>query len=109
MNYNGTPMTADVAREGMEQPVVHWTPSIAVCGLDFYVGDRFPGWRGDLLVGALQQQELRRVVLDGDTVKEQEVLFRGIGRVRSVHTGPDGFVYVCLENPGRVVRLVPAK
>jgi glucose/arabinose dehydrogenase len=109
MNYNGTPVTADTAREGLEQPVIHWTPSIAVCGIDFYAGERFPGWRGDLLVAALQQQELRRVVLEGDTVKEQEVLFRGIGRVRAVQTGPDGFVYLCLAKPGRVVRLVPAE
>lgn len=109
MNYNGTPITAETAREGLEQPVVHWTPSIAVCGLDFYSGDRFPGWRGDLLAGSLAQQELRRIVLDGDRVTEQEVLFRGIGRVRAVQTGPDGFVYVCLEDPGRVVRLVPAE
>ncbi|MBC8010810.1 MAG: PQQ-dependent sugar dehydrogenase [Burkholderiales bacterium] len=109
MNYNGTPLTAETARDGLEQPAVHWTPSIAVCGLDFYSGERFPAWKGNLLVGALGKQELRRVVLEGDVVKEQEVLFRGIGRVRSVHTGPDGLVYVCLENPGRVVRLVPVE
>lgn len=109
MNYNGTPVTADTAREGLEQPVIHWTPSIAVCGIDFYVGDRFPGWRGDLFVAALQQQELRRLVLEGDTVKEQEVLFRGIGRVRAVQTGPDGLLYLCLEGPGRIARLVPAE
>lgn len=108
MNYNGTPVSADTARDGLEQPVLHWTPSIAVCGLDFYTGGRFPGWQGNLLVGSLKQQELRRLVLDGGKVKSQEVLFRGIGRVRSVQTGPDGLVYVCLEDPGRVVRLVPA-
>ncbi len=109
MNYNGTPITGETAREGLEQPVIHWTPSIAACGLDFYAGERFPGWRGNLLAGALQQQELRRIVLDGDRVTEQEVLFRGIGRVRAVQTGPDGFVYVCLEGPGRVVRLAPVE
>ena len=109
MNYNGTPITAETGREGLEPPATHWTPSIAVCGLDFYAGERFPAWKGNLLVGALARQELRRVVLEGDVVKEQEVLFRDIGRVRSVHTGPDGFVYVCLEDPGRVVRLVPAE
>lgn len=109
MNYNGTPITAETARDGLEQPVIHWTPSIAVCGLDFYDGRRFPGWQGDILIGSLKQQELRRLVLDGGQVKSQEVLFRGIGRVRSVQTGPDGLIYVCLEEPGRVVRLVPAE
>ena len=53
MNYNGTPITALTAKEGMEQPVVHWTPSIAVCGIDFYAGDRFPRWKNNLLVTAL--------------------------------------------------------
>jgi glucose/arabinose dehydrogenase len=109
IDYNGTPISAETSRAGLADSVVHWTPSIAVCGLDFYAGDRFPAWKGNLFVGALAQQELRRVVLDGDTVKEQEVLFRGIGRVRSVHAGPDGLVYVCLEGPGRIVRLVPAE
>ncbi len=109
INYNGTPITPDTEREGLESPVMHWTPSIAVCGLDLYRGDKFPGWEGDLLVGALRQEEVRRVKLDGERVVEQEVLFRGLGRVRTVHAGPDGFVYVGLENPGRVVRLVPAE
>jgi glucose/arabinose dehydrogenase len=108
MNYNGTPVSADTARDGLVQPVLHWTPSIAVCGIDFYDGDRFPGWKGNLFVSSLAQQELRRLVLAGDTVTEQEVLFRGIGRVRAVQSGPDGLIYACLEGPGRVVRLVPA-
>lgn len=109
MNYNGTPITALTAKEGMEQPVVHWTPSIAVCGLEFYTGDRFPNWKGNLFVGALRQEEVRRLVLEGDRVKSQEVLFRGIGRVRTIHEGPDGLLYVGLETPGRIVRLVPAE
>lgn len=109
INYNGTPITPETEREGLESPVIHWTPSIAVCGLDVYAGDKFPGWKGDLLVGALRQEEVRRVKLDGARVVEQEVLFRGLGRVRTVQVGPDGYVYVGLENPGRVVRLVPAE
>jgi glucose/arabinose dehydrogenase len=108
LNYNGTPISARTSHPDMESPVVHWTPSIAVCGLDFYSGERFPAWRGNLFVGALRSEEVRRVVLEGDRVKSQEVLFRGIGRVRTVHEGPDGLLYVGLENPGRIVRLVPA-
>ncbi len=109
MNYNGTPITAETSRPGMIDPVVHWTPSIAVCGLEFYTGDRFPAWKGHLFVGGLRQEEVRRLVLEGDRVKSQEVLFRGIGRVRTIHEGPDGLLYVGLENPGRIVRLVPAE
>jgi len=92
----------------MEQPVVHWTPSIAVCAIDFYTGDRFPRWKNNLLVSSLAAEELRRLVVDGAKVLKQEVLFKGIGRVRDVVVGPDGLVYVALNGPDRVARLVPA-
>ena len=82
------------AQDGMEQPITHWTPSIAVCGMDFYFGREFPRWNGNLFVTALAQQELRRVVLDGHRVLSQEVLFKNIGRVRDVCNGPDGLLYV---------------
>ncbi|MBI2512340.1 MAG: PQQ-dependent sugar dehydrogenase [Opitutae bacterium] len=109
MNYNGTPITAITAKDGMEQPVTHWTPSIAVCGIDFYTGDAFPRWKGNLLVTALAQQELRRVVIEGGKVTHQEILLKDLGRVRDVQTGPDGAIYVALNQPDRIVRLVPAK
>lgn len=108
MNYDGTPITDRTAEEGLEQPVLHWTPSIAVSAIAFYTGDRFPRWRGHLLVSSLAQEELRRLVLQDSRVISQEVLFRGIGRVRDVAVSPDGYVYVALENPGRILRLVPA-
>lgn len=108
MNYNGTPITGETAKAGMEQPVLHWTPSIAVGDMAFYAGDKFPKWKGDLFVTALAAQEVRRLVLAGDRVAHQEILFKGIGRVRSIAVGPDGFIYLGLEQPGRIVRLVPA-
>jgi glucose/arabinose dehydrogenase len=108
MNYDGTPMTDRTAQEGMEQPVVHWTPSIAVSAVDFYTGSRFPRWKNDLLVGALAEEELRRVRLAGGKVVHQEVLFKGVGRVRDVVSGPDGFIYVAFNGPDRIARLVPA-
>jgi glucose/arabinose dehydrogenase len=108
MDYNGSPISALTAKEGMEQPVTYWTPSIAVCDLEFYTGKAFPGWRGDLFATALAQQELRRIVLDGQRVKEQEVLFKDIGRVRAVITGPDGCLYVALNQPDKIVRVEPA-
>jgi glucose/arabinose dehydrogenase len=107
MNYDGTPITNLTAKEGMEQPVVHWTPSLAVCAIDFYVGDTFPGWRHDILLSSLAAEELVRLELKDGEVVHQEVLFKGIGRVRDVVVGPDGYVYVSLE-PGRIARLVPA-
>ena len=90
----------------MEQPVVYWVPSIAVCAIDFSTGDRFPRWRNDLLVSSLAAEELRRVVLDSGKSTKQEVLFKGIGRVRDVVSGPDGLVYVAFNGPDRVARLV---
>ena len=109
MNYNGTPITGATAKDGLEQPVIYWTPSIAVCGIDFYTGDKFPAWKNNLLVTALAQQEVRRVVIEDGRVTHQEVIVKDIGRVRDVQTGPDGTIYVALNQPDRVVRLVPVE
>ncbi|ATC63561.1 glucose sorbosone dehydrogenase [Nibricoccus aquaticus] len=109
MNYNGTPITGETARAGMEQPVIHWTPSIAVCGIDFYEGGAFPKWTGNLFVTALAQQELRRVVIENNQVTHQEVMLKDIARLRDVASGPDGLLYVVMNGPDRIVRLVPVK
>ena len=107
MDYNGTPISAFTAKDGMEQPVTHWTPSIAVCAATFYTGDKFSQWRGNLFVTALAQQELRRVVIEGHRVVSQEVLFKDVGRVRDVVTGADGCLYVTFNGPDRVARIEP--
>jgi len=107
MNYDGTPMVAETEKEGIERPLTYWVPSIAVCGLDFYAGDKFPKWKNDLLAGALAQQEVRRIRIADRRVVEQEVILKNIGRVRDVAAGPDGLVYVVLNKPDRVVRLLP--
>lgn len=110
MNYNGQPITEGItAKEGMEQPVIHWTPSIAVCGIDFYTGDKFPRWKNNLFVTGLASQELRRLVIEGHTVKHQELVFKNVGRIRDVGCGPDGFVYVVLNGPDQIVRLEPVE
>lgn len=108
MNYDGTPITSQTAKEGMEQPVLHWTPSIAACGLAVVTGDKFPQWRNDLLAGALKQEEVRRVRVVDRKAVEDEVILKNIGRVRDVKVSPDGFIYVVLNDPHRVIRLVPA-
>ena len=108
INYDGTPISDKTEQEGMESPVVQWTPSLAVCGMAFYTGDRFAGWKNDLFLGGLVGQQLRRLVIEGHKVVHQEVLFRKLGRVRSVVNGPDGYLYVALNMPGRIVKLVPA-
>lgn len=108
MNYDGTPITDHMAQAGMDQPVTYWVPSIAASPITFYTGDRFPKWKNNLFVGALAAQELRRLVVHGHSVTHQEVLFKGIGRVRDVVNGPDGYLYIVLNQPDRIVRLVPA-
>jgi glucose/arabinose dehydrogenase len=108
IDYDGTAISTISAREGMEQPVVKWTPTIAPAAIAFYDAEHFPGWKGSLLITTLSGQHLRRLETDGRRVTHQEVLFRGLGRVRDVAVGPDGLVYLALNAPGRIARLVPA-
>jgi glucose/arabinose dehydrogenase len=99
----------------MEPPVHVWVPSIGVSGMLFYTGDRFPGWKGDMLVGGMSGQRLVRLTLDGRKVTQEETLLRGIGRLRDVQQGPDGLIYIAVDGNARgtdgaptpVVRLVP--
>ncbi|MDX2185899.1 MAG: PQQ-dependent sugar dehydrogenase [Opitutaceae bacterium] len=108
-DYDGTLISTLTAKEGMEQPRLHWTPSIAVTGIAFYHGKPFEKWNGSLLVASLAKQELRRVVIEGDRPLAQELLLSNIGRLRDVAVGPDGFIYLAGNDPDRIVRLVPAK
>jgi aldose sugar dehydrogenase len=108
MNYNGTPITENTSAPGMEQPDHYWTPSIAVCGITFYTGQAFPGWRDNLFAGGLASQQLHRIVIEDGKVVSDEILLRGIGRIRDVATGPDGALYLVLNSPDQIVRLVPA-
>jgi aldose sugar dehydrogenase len=107
INYDGTILTDQTEKAGLEQPVHYWTPSIAPCGMTFVTGDRYPGWKNNLLVGSLRFQYLERVVLHESSVIHHEKLLEGIGRVRNVVVSPDGIVYVAIETPGKILRLVP--
>lgn len=107
MNYNGKPISGLTEKEGMEQPKHYWTPSIAVCGIDFYEGDLFPDWKGNLLVGGLASKELHRLVIKDNRVVEDQILLKDVGRVRDVASGPDGAIYLVLNGPSKVVRLAP--
>ncbi len=109
MNYDGTPITAQTQREGMASPRHYWVPSIAVAEIDFYTGDQFPKWRNHLLVGSLAKQQLRLIRIEQEAVADDTLLFEGLGRIRDVADGPDGFPYVILNGAsGAIYRLVPA-
>lgn len=97
-------------KEGLEQPVIHWTPSIAPSGMAFYTGDVFPEWQGDLFVGALAGQHLARLQLEGEQVIGHErLLVQQVGRIRDVRMGPDGLLYVLTDDSnGSLIRLEPS-
>lgn len=106
INYDLTKITDETARPGMEQPLYQWTPSIAPSGMAFVTSDKYPDWKGNLLVGSLSFQYLERLEIKDDEVVYREKLLDGIGRVRNVRQGPDGFLYVGVEGKG-IYRLVP--
>jgi len=111
VNYvTGTRIGEGTHKAGMAQPLHYWVPSIAPSGMAFYTGDKFPRWRGDLFIGALRDQMLVRLKLDGEkVVKEERMLKNRIGRIRDVRVGPDGYIYLLTdESNGVLARLEPA-
>ena len=114
VNYrSGLAIHEGTQRETMESPVHFWVPSIATSGLLFYTGDRFPDWKGNLLAGGLAGQQVARLTMspDGKQIVREETILQGMGRVRDIRQGPDGYVYVAIddrqEGPTAVVRLEP--
>lgn len=113
VNYgSGAAIHEGTRRDGMEQPVHFWVPSIATSGLMVYTGNAFPEWRGDIFVGGMAGQQLARLEMDGGRVVMEETMLRGFGRIRDVRQGPDGFVYLAIDDrsgaPTSIVRLEPA-
>lgn len=108
INYSGTILTEHKTLPGMEDPIHYWVPSIAPCGMTFVTSNKYPQWKGNLLVGSLKFQYLDRIVLSNNKVIEEEKLMKDIGRVRSVVQAPDGFIYVGVEFKG-IYRLTPIK
>lgn len=108
-HYTGGRIGEGTAKEGMEQPVFYWDPSIAPSGMAFYSGDAYPGWSGDLFIGALKETHLARLDLDGDRVVGEERLLEDLGeRIRDVRQGPDGLIYLLTDSgDGQVIRLTP--
>lgn len=97
--YGGGAVGAGITEKtGMKQPVLYWTPSIAPSGMTFYTGDKYPGWQGNLFVGALKFQRISRITLDGTHfVSEEKLIDHEIGRIRDIQQAPDGYLYVLTD------------
>ena len=115
VNYrSGSAIHAGTHREDIEPPTHFWIPSVATSGLMIYTGDRFPGWTGSFFVGGMAGHQLARLTPSVDRprrIEQEETLAYGIGRVRDVRQGPDGYIYLAIEDrrgaPTVVVRLEP--
>ena len=108
VNYSGTKFTDLTEKEGMEQPVKYWVPSIAPCGMAFVTSDLYGDWKGSVLIGSLKYDYIHRIVLEEDQMIYEEKVMEDIGRVRTIRQGPDGYLYVSLEGKG-IVKLIPTK
>ena len=122
--YPGPRVSEVPWRSAMEQPFIFWVPSIAVTGITFYTGDRFPAWKGNVFVGGLRTGEinrtghLERITFNarGEDVRRESLLTALKKRIRDVRQGPDGLLYVLAEDDatgdtgeGALLRLEPAK
>ena len=106
-NYSGTKISNYTEMEGMEQPIWHWTPSIAVCGMKVYENKLFEPWQDNILVTSLKDEYLERVIVKNGKYVDRESVYKPGDRVRDVEVGPSGKIYVALEDPGRIVVLSP--
>jgi glucose/arabinose dehydrogenase len=120
-NYGsiGSPIHGAIGQQGMEQPIHFWVPSIAASGLMVYTGDKFPLWHGSIISGALAGEQLARLHMSDDyrEVIVEETLAYGMGRIRDVRQGPDGYIYLAISDgngagrgdfqPTEIVRLEP--
>jgi glucose/arabinose dehydrogenase len=110
IDYSGAVISERESAPGFEDPLHVWVPSIAPSGMTFYTGAAFPGWQGDIFLGALRDRMLVRLELeDGRILAEERMLERAVGRVRDVQQGPDGLLYLLTDaDDGRLLRLEPA-
>lgn len=112
INYNGKPISNLTKKDGMEQPELYWTPSIAPSGMAFVTGHKYPNWRGDILSGSLRFRYLNRSkIKDNKITGEEEILLKNIGRLRNLRIGRDGYIYIAVDRSenwsGGIFKLVP--
>ncbi|MFZ1558747.1 MAG: PQQ-dependent sugar dehydrogenase, partial [Saprospiraceae bacterium] len=108
INYDNTILTDKTEMPGMEQPLYYYVPSIAPSGMAFVYSDKYPDWKGNLLIGSLKFQYLERLVITDDKVTYREKIMPDLGRVRNVKIGNDGYIYVAIEGKG-IYKIVPSR
>jgi len=108
INYSGTTITKNKSLPDMEQPLYYWLPSIAPSSFEYISSDIYPNWNGSLLAGALVFSQVERIGLKDNKVVTRSKIAEGLGRPRDVKQGPDGFIYVSIENKG-VYKILPKK
>jgi glucose/arabinose dehydrogenase/cytochrome c553 len=109
IEYNGNVFTTLTEKEGMEQPKHYWVPSIGPSGMAYLTGDVYPSWKGKILTGSLKYGFISMIEKNGEVLGEETRLLQGVGRTRSLAVSPDGYLFVGLEDPGRVYKIVPVK
>lgn len=107
VNYDGSAISSGHTAAGIKEPLYSWIPSIGTCGIAFITSEKFKSWKGNLLVAGLASQKLHRCILNGNTITNEEILLSDSGRVRNVIQAPDGSIYVSVENPGRIIQIIP--
>ncbi len=106
-HYDGRSFTEITGRKDIVPPLDYWVPSIGPCGLAFCTSDRYPAWKGDLLAGSLRFKYLDRCDIENNKLVKHEMLLPNIGRMRCIATDREGYIYVAVEEPGMIFRLLP--
>lgn len=107
IDYDGSIISDKTEMEGVQKPVKYWVPSPAPCGMTLVTSDKYPDWKGDLLIANLAFRYLGKVKLNGTTYVSEEKFLENTARIRHVAQSPDGFLYVITEGPGKLMKLIP--
>jgi aldose sugar dehydrogenase len=105
VNYDGVKVTDNPTMEGMTEPIHYYVPSIATSSIAIITSDKWKSWKGDFLIGGLAGNHLSKIVVKDNKFVSSQKLLEG-NRVRDVKQGPDGNIYVAVENPGRILQLI---
>jgi glucose/arabinose dehydrogenase len=105
-DYSGATISPFTEKEGMEQPIKYWVPSIAPSGMAYYKGNKFPEWTNSLFISALVPGDVRRLGMSGSQITNEEILFSDLGRIRDIATLPDGSLILATDGPkGKLIKV----